>query len=338
MRKIFALLLAAVLLIGLLAGCGKETAAPETEPTEPAPTQPPEEAGVLKVLTLGHSLAIDCGHMLALICDAEGFKEVKVGTLYYSGCPLGKHVQFMESDAPEYGLYLSSTEDVGTPPTIMKDVTMRQALTFDYWDVIVMQGGVFEIAEADTYTNGNIQKIQEFVNANKRNPLAIFAWHMPWAPPTDNTLRDTYPYDNNSYYTNYLLYGDNRGILYDAITGCVRDHILTDDSFEFLIPSGTAIENALSSYLEEKDLHRDYVHASDLSRVIAAYVWYCRLAGVEQLEQIKLDTVPTVFFRSRKDATDWVLTDGEKALILESVNNALKEPLKMTQSQFTTAP
>jgi LPXTG-motif cell wall-anchored protein len=40
MRKIFALLLAAVLLIGLLAGCGKETAAPETEPTEPAPTQP----------------------------------------------------------------------------------------------------------------------------------------------------------------------------------------------------------------------------------------------------------------------------------------------------------
>ena len=338
MRKIFALLLAAVLLIGLLAGCGKETAAPETEPTEPAPTQPPEEAGVLKVLTLGHSLAIDCGHMLALICDAEGFKEVKVGTLYYSGCPLGKHVQFMESDAPEYGLYLSSTEDAGTPPTIMKDVTMRQALTFDYWDVIVMQGGVFEIAEADTYTNGNIQKIQEFVNANKRNPLAIFAWHMPWAPPTDNTLRDTYPYDNNSYYTNYLLYGDNRGILYDAITGCVRDHILTDDSFEFLIPSGTAIENALSSYLEEKDLHRDYVHASDLSRVIAAYVWYCRLAGVEQLEQIKLDTVPTVFFRSRKDATDWVLTDGEKALILESVNNALKEPLKMTQSQFTTAP
>ena len=338
MRKLFALLLAVLLLAGLLAGCGKETAAPETEPTEPAPTQPPEEAGVLKVLTLGHSLAIDCGHMLALICDTEGFKEVKVGTLYYSGCPLGKHVQFMESDAPEYNLYLSSTEDAGTPPTIMKEVTMRQALTLDYWDVIVMQGGVFEIAEADTYTKGNIQKIQDFVNANKRNPLAIFAWHMPWAPPTDNTLRDTYPYDNNSYYTNYLLYGDNRSILYEAIAGCVRDHILTDDSFEFLIPTGTAIENALSSYLEEKDLHRDYVHASDLSRVIAAYVWYCRLAGVEQLEQIKLDTVPTVFFRSRKDATDWALTDGEKALILESVNNALKEPLKMTQSQFTTAP
>ena len=338
MRKLIPLFLIFVLLTGLLAGCGKEETLQETEPTEPAATEPPEEAGVLKVLTLGHSLAVDAGHMLALICDAEGFREVKVGTLYYSGCPLAKHVQFMESDAPEYNLYLSSTEEAGTPPTIMEEVTMRQAVTFDYWDIIVMQGGVFEIAEPTTYTNGNIQKIQEFVNANKRNPNAIFAWHMPWAPPTDNALRDTFPHDNNGYYTNYLLYGDNRDVLYSSITDCVRDHIVTDDSFQFLIPSGTAIENALSSYLEEKDLHRDYVHASDLGRVIVSYVWYCRLAGVEQLDGMQLDTVPAAFLRSRKDGADWVLTEEEQALILESVNNALKNPLELTPSQFTAAP
>lgn len=338
MRKLIPLFLIFVLLTGLLAGCGKEDTLQETEPTEPAATEPPEEAGVLKVLTLGHSLAVDAGHMLALICDAEGFKEVKVGTLYYSGCPLAKHVQFMESDAPEYGLYLSSTEEAGTPPTIMEEVTMRQAVAFDYWDIIVMQGGVFEIAEPTTYTNGNIQKIQEFVNANKRNPNAIFAWHMPWAPPTDNALRDTFPHDNNGYYTNYLLYGDNRDVLYSSITDCVRDHIVTDDSFQFLIPSGTAMENALSSYLEEKDLHRDYVHASDLGRVIVSYVWYCRLAGVEQLDEMQLDTVPAAFLRSRKDGADWVLTEAEQALILESVNNALKNPLELTPSQFTAAP
>ena len=338
MRKRFSLFLIFVLLVGLLSGCGKEDVLQETDPTEPVVTEPPEETGVLKVLTLGHSLAVDAGHMLALICHAEGFEEVRVGTLYYSGCPLPKHVQFMESDAPEYGLYLSSTEDAATPPTILKDVTMRQALTYDYWDIVVMQGGVFEIAEPDTYTNGDIQKIQEFVRSNSRNPNAVFAWHMPWAPPTDNTLRDTYPYDSNPYYTSYLLYGDNRDILYDSITGCVRDHIITDDSFQFLIPSGTAIENALSSYLGETDLHRDYVHASDLGRVIVSYVWNCRLAGVEQLDALKLDAVPTAFFRSRKDAADWVLTEEEKALILESVNNALKEPLEMTPSQFTAAP
>ena len=32
------------------------------------------------------------------------------------------------------------------------------------------------------------------------------------------------------------------------------------------------------------------------------------------------------------------MTDAEKAIILESVNNALANPLQMTQSQYTTAP
>lgn len=338
MRKVFTLFLICMLLFGTLAGCGKEDAQSPVPETDPIPTQPPEEAGVLKVLTLGHSLAVDAGHMLALICRTEGFREVKVGTLYYSGCPLSKHVSFMNTDAPEYGLYISSTEDVSAPPTVMKDVTMRQALTYDYWDVIVMQGGVFEIADNNTYQNGDIQKIQEFVNDHNLNPTAVFAWHMPWAPPTDNALRDTYPHENNSYYSAYLPYGDNRSVLFGAIAGCVRDNIVTDETFDFLIPSGTAIENALSSYLEETDLHRDYVHASDLGRVIVSYTWYCRLAGVEQLEEIKLDAIPVAFFRSTTGITDRVLTESEKMLVVESVNNALKNPLEVTQSQFTEAP
>ena len=35
------------------------------------------------------------------------------------------------------------------------------------------------------------------------------------------------------------------------------------------------------------------------------------------------------------NSVDLVLTDMEKAVILESVNNALKNPLQMTQSQYT---
>ena len=122
------------------------------------------------------------------------------------------------------------------------------------------------------------------------------------------------------------------------ITKCVNDHIVPDETFQYLIPSATAFENALSSYLEEKDLHRDYAHASDLGRVIASYTWFCTLTGVEQLEQIKLDTIPKNFFKSTVAAEDRVLTDVEKAIILESVNNALANPLQMTQSQYTEDP
>lgn len=162
---------------------------------------------------------------------------------------------------------------------------------------------------------------------------------MAWAPPVDNTLRDKYPYpENNTYYSSYVPYGDDRTKLYNAISKCVEDHILTDDTFEFMIPGGTLFENALSSYLEEKDIHRDYVHASDLTRVMVSYLWYCKLAGIEKLETIKLDSVPKNFFKSTQSPEDWVLTDHEKALIVECVNNALANPLQMTPSQFTTAP
>ena len=125
----------------------------------------------------------------------------------------------------------------------------------------------------------------------------------------------------------------------EAALQCLEDHIVTDDSFVYLIPSCTAIENALTSYLEEVDLHRDYVHMTDLGRVISSYTWYCRLAGVEQLDEVKLDAIPMAFLKSTSDKTqDRVLTEAEKAIILESVNNALQNPLQMTQSQYTVAP
>ena len=344
MNRFVSLLLAFLVSSGTFVACAApagQTQAPTattTEATVPDPTEPAEEAKVLKVLTLGHSLAVDAGHMLALVAHAEGYKEMKVGTLYYSGCPLNQHVKFATEKAAEYKLYISSTTDPYKAPTVMDAVTMEYALRLDYWDIIVMQGGVFEIAKENTYTDGNIQKIQKYVEEHKLNPLAIFAWNMAWAPPTSNALRDTYPYENNGYYSGYLPYNDDRTTLYKAITKCVSDNILTDDTFRFMIPSGTVMENALSSYLEEADLHRDYVHASDFARVMVAYAWFCRLTGVDKLDEIKLSTVPVALFRSNSSTEDWVLTAEEKALILESVNNALADPLNMTPSQYTDAP
>ncbi len=337
-KKIFALLLSALLVISVFSGCNGES----TPTTEPAPTEPEAEAKVLKILTLGHSLAVDCGHMMNLILDTEGigdYEEVKVATLYYSGCPLYKHVKFMTENAPEYNLYVSSTKTPDTPPVILQEVTMLDSLRFDYWDIIIMQGGVFEIAKEEKYTDGNIQLIQNYVNEHKLNPLAYFAWHMAWATPVDNELRDMYPYENNTYYSGYETFNHKRDGFYNGITKCVGDYIMTDETFKFMIPAGTALENALSSYLEEKDIHRDYAHASDLGRVIASYTWYCKLMGVEKLEEIKLDSIPRAFLKSTEDKTqDRLITEAEKALVLESVNNALANPLQMTQSQYTEAP
>ena len=335
-KKIISLALVAVMLLGTVTACGTDG----KDTNEPVAQESEAEAKVLKVLTLGHSLALDSGYMLNLICGAEGVKdyeEVIIGTLYYSGCSLSKHVKFMEEDSTEYELHISSSKTPNEPPKVMYQIDMRSAVIYDYWDIVVMQDGVFEIAQSSSYTMGNADKIQKFVEENRLNTRVRYAWHMTWVAPTDNTLRDKYPYEPNTYYSNYERYNHDRTTVYNAVAKCVNDHVLTDDSFEFVIPSATAFENALSSYLEETDLHRDYVHATDLGRVIAAYTWYCKLMGIEKLEEIKLSSIPVKFLNSTSSDTDVVLTDTEKAVILESVNNALANPTKMTQSKYTEA-
>ena len=338
LKRILSLCLAMLLVLSLCA-CGGETA-PET--TTEAATEPTTmdwtKKDSLKILTLGHSLTVDSCHMLALIAAAEGYEDLTVGTLYYSGTPLYKHVEFMNSDAPEYALYLSSTKTANQPPERMADVTMKQALRHQDWDIIIMQGGTFELAKEDTFKVGYIQQIQKFVLDNVLDQNIIFAWHMPWAFATEPELQNSYTAGGNPYTTGYAPYGNDRLTLYNAFAENVKNYIVPDETFKFLIPTGTAIENAMSSYMTEFDLIRDYGHANDYGRVIAAYTWYCKLAGIEELTELKFTTIPKNFFKSTNSPVDYELTEMQQKILIESVNNALKNPLEQTQSQYTTAP
>lgn len=338
LKKILALALAVLTVLGAFTACGNTDTPETTGATEPAIVDyTKQEDGTLKILTLGHSLAVDAGHMLALVAANEGVSNLTVGTLYYSGCSLSKHVEFATGNLPEYKLYMSNSAAPAVP-TIMENVTMKDALRYQDWDIIIMQGGVFEIAKSDAFTNGNIQTIQNFVKENVVKKDFVFAWNMPWAPATEPDLQNQYTHSPNSYITNYEKYGNNRQNMFADFTKCVGNHILTDSTFKLFLPSGTAFENAMTSYLSEFDMHRDYVHASDLARMIISYTWFCKLAGIEKLDALKTTAIPMDFFRSSTELADHTLTEAETNIILESVNNALANPLQITNSQYTEAP
>ena len=293
----------------------------------------------LRVLTIGSSSSVDSNHMINLVAAAEGigdYEEIVIGTLYYSGCKLSRHVEFLTENTPAYRLYLSSTKTPDSPPTILKDVTMETAVKYDSWDIIFLQANGGELDADETLTNGNIQTIQRYVDENKRNRDACFAWHFTCVSPVDPELIAKYPYTPNPYQAKCEFYNHDRPACFNSRAERVGRLIFTDESFKLRICSITAVQNACTSYLTEKDLYRDYTHSTDLARVMTAYVWYCSLMGIEQLEEVKLDAVPKAFLKSAPDKTqDRVITAAEKAIILESVNNALKYPLQITQSQYT---
>lgn len=337
-KKLLTLCLCPLMVMGSLSACAAEPAAT----TEPTPTEPEQEAKVLKVLTLGSSSTVDACHLLNRILATEGvgtYEEVIVGTLYYSGCKLSQHVQFLTQNSPEYRLYLSSSATPDSPPSTMDGVTMETALKFNYWDIIFLQASGGDLDSDGSLTNGDVQTIQNYVNTHKRNPLAYFGWHFTCIPPTDPELLNTYPHSPNPYVETYAMYNNDRTACFNARAGLIDQYVFTDETIELKICSITAVMNACTSYLGEKDLYRDYTHSSDLGRVMTAYTWYCRLMGIEKLEEIKLDAIPKQFLKSTADKTqDRVITEAEKAIILESVNNALAHPLEVTQSQYTEAP
>ena len=330
LKKILALCLAAVLILGCFTACGNQGG--QTETTAPVATENPEEAKVLKVLSLGHSLAVNACFMLNMVAHAEGYEEMKIGTLYYSGCPLSKHVQYLTNNTPAYTPHVSSTEDPNRPPEQVENMTMHDALKFDYWDVIVMMGGSTEIENPEGLTNGNIQTIQKYVNENKRNPNAVFAWNMPWPSATHPDLQ------NENGAKNYEKYNNDRRLRFAAFAENVKNTILPDETFSYLIPTGTAVENVISSYMTETDIICDYAHAGDFGRLVAAYVYFCVLTGKDKLEEIKVDAIPKKFVKTSVVSGDRVLSDADKALILEAVNNALANPLQITESQYKEAP
>lgn len=340
-KRLLALALCSLLALSSFTACG-ETAPESTPTTEPAPTEPAQEAKVMKILTLGSSSSVDSNHMINLVAATEGigdYEEIVIGTLYYSGCNLSRHVQFLTEDANKYTLYLSSTATAGQPPHTTPGMTMKNALRYDYWDVIVLQAANGETDKEETFTNGNIEIIKNYVNEHKLNPLAQFAWHFTGVPSTDPDLLSTYPYTPNPYVTSMEKYNNDRQAYFAPRVANIEKFIAPDDSYKFIVCSGTAAMNASTTYLTEKDLLRDYTHATDFSRVILSYTWYANIMGLKKLDAIKLDTIPKNFLNSTQNkAMDRPLTDMEKAIILESVNNALAHPYGITQSQYTVKP
>ena len=91
------------------------------------------------------------------------------------------------------------------------------------------------------------------------------------------------------------------------------------------MPCGTAIQNARTSYVGDT-LTRDGYHMSDLGRVITSYTWLATFLN-EPLKEINLTKVNDTL----------TLTDQDKAMILEAVNNAIKTPFAVTNSTYTEA-
>ena len=329
MKKLISLLLVTVMVLSLLAGCSSEKKPAETVATTEA-TQSPEEAAVFKVLTIGNSHTVDANHMLYEVFKAENpDQEVVIYHLYKGGCKLSEHADFMTNNKPAYTLYKA----VESGWQQIKDYTAMYALMDQVWDVVIFQemnrlAGVADGYQAD-YIDTILAYIDQYAQGNPK-----IGWHLLWTNPFDyewvfqpgmpdpggeSAIESWKNYHQEHYQTDTVT-------MYNAMVEQTNQYILTNEAFDFVIPSGTAMLYARNvSGLVDSELHRDYTHLSDFSRLMVAYLWYAELMGLEEITQVNYDTIPAYMMYKPVGALE--ITEEMKQIIIDSVNYALKNPM-----------
>ncbi|MCQ2386483.1 MAG: DUF4886 domain-containing protein [Clostridia bacterium] len=253
---------------------------------------------MIKLLGIGNSFSWDAFTFIPKILASVG-EECKVENLYIGGCSLETHAKNARGNLPAYECVRH--QDGETRSLYFK---MRDAILSDEWDYISMQQVSGLSGRPESY--GDLPYLTDYVNGLK-NPSAKLVWHMTWA------------YKAHSTNEGLAFYNNDQMTMYRAVVSAVQNVVLPLGVFEKVIPNGTAVQNARTSFVGD-NLTRDTFHLSmDFGRYIAG------LCFVETLLGISPDDVSFV-----PDGIDRFRLEVAR----ESVKNALKTPFDVTPSAF----
>ena len=319
---VFALLLAALFAFALLAGCaadgedgrpggqavgGNGGTGGQEEPQDPqtgggTETERPldwEEDGVLRILSIGNSFSDDMMEYVWQIADSLGVEEISLGNLYIGGCSLDTHANNAAADAAAYE-YRTNTAGRWTTAY---NVRMSEAVAAQDWDFISFQQQSGNSGLAGSYAR--LGELLDYVRSIAGT--AQFVWHMTWA------------YQKDSPNPEFANYGRSQDAMYESIVAAVRSEVLAQPEISAVIPSGTAIQNARTSFVGDT-LTRDGYHLSlGLGRYIAG------LTLVRALTGLSVSDVP---YRPADVARD------EAVMAAEAAEAAVASPFAVTPSNY----
>jgi hypothetical protein len=254
----------------------------------------------MKVLAIGNSFSDDSTEYVFPVLQALGAEDLSLGNLHIGGCSLQRHANNIQNNTPDYDFRTNTKNQWET----VSEYPLEPALCSQAWEVVSLQQASHDSGLQETYQP--LAQIIAFIR--EKLPYGVkLAWNMTWA------------YQQDSTHEGFANYGKEQKKMYEAILAAVQNCVLPTNEFALLYPVGTAVQNARTSYLGDT-LTRDGFHMSiPLGRYIAALTWGRVLTG-KSVENIAY-------------APEGV-SEQEKAVAIESVENAVKNPFEVTQSKI----
>lgn len=304
--RILALCLCVALLMSCLAACNSEqnptesTTLPQNASTSERSWQ---DDGVLKILTIGNSFSDDSMQYVHQIAQDAGVKQVTLGNLFIGGCTLDRHANNSKADAAAYE-YRTNSLGTWSNKTGYK---MSDAIQSENWDFISLQQASGSSGVPSTY--GQFAYLVGYVRA--LCPDAKIVWNMTWA------------YQQDSTHSEFIKYSNDQMTMYNAILDTVEAKVIPDPEIYTVIPTGTAIQNARTSYIGD-NLTRDGYHLSmDFGRYVAGLTFVHKLTGL---------SIENVTYMPNG------VDEDMRKIAIESATNAVKAPKEVTNSAYTDAP
>ena len=226
----------------------------------------------LKVLAIGNSFSVDSMRWLYQIANDLGVDNVVLGNLYIGGCSLKTHYTNASANNASYEYHKNSTGSWVTTSS----QTMLDGIKDEDWNLITLQQVSQESGRTSSF-EPYLTDLISYINANKTNPYAKIAWHQTWA------------YAGDSTHSGFANYSNDQMTMYNAIASASQA-VDAYDSIDFVIPAGTAIQNARTSFMGDT-LNRDGYHLDYyIGRYIAGLAWFHKITG---LSIDSLDYVPS---------------------------------------------
>ncbi|MCD7822083.1 MAG: DUF4886 domain-containing protein, partial [Clostridiales bacterium] len=211
------------------------------------------------ILVIGNSYSVDSTQYLYQVATDAGY-DVVVGNLQKGSLTLANHWSYAKNDTAAY-TYRKNTS--GSWKTIRSNsATMAQAVEDEDWDIIIFQQQSIAAGRSSKFYNSSgdnyLTLLGDYVTGLCSNSDVKIGFEMTWAHIEDCPDGECDRFDNDQM------------TMYNAICDATQAAVTDSGAVDLIIPAGTAIQNARSSYLGDT-LNRDNKHLSyGLGRYLAA--------------------------------------------------------------------
>lgn len=256
----------------------------------------------VRILAIGNSFSQDAVEQyLHELAEAEGISTI-IGNMFIGGCSLERHVKNARDNAPAYAYRKIGTDGKKREKGKM---SLEAVLADEDWDYVSLQqaspfSGMYETYEA------SLPELIEYVKARlpKKTKLML---HQTWA------------YASTSKHSGFKNYNCNQLTMYQAIADAVKKAAKAN-KIKIVIPSGTAIQNARTSFIGDH-LNRDGYHLDvKIGRYTAACTWFERI--------FKHNVIGNPYAPEGLD-------EARKAVAQKAAHAAIKHPYKVTDLFIT---